>query len=200
MSPMAVSLMNVGDWLTGAAVVIASVFAALFIAVLFVLLIPALRNGFAALFRNTVGSHGLFREMASARFISSLSLALASGLDTHDAITMAAVVGGGPKTLKARYDLCRERLLDGAGLPEAIQHAGIISLRDSRFLTLGGASGMADEAMADIARRAEQNIHDRIESAVGRIEPALIIATSLIIGVVLLSVMLPLMGIMTALG
>jgi type IV pilus assembly protein PilC len=200
MSPMAVSLMNIGDWLTEAAVVIAAVFAALFIALLLVWLIPTLRNGAAALCRNTLGSHGVFREMASARFISSLSMALASGMNTDDAITIAAVVGRGPKVLTKRYELCKERLLSGSMLPEAIQQAGIISMRDSRFLTLGGASGMADEAMSDIARRAEQSIHDRIDAAVGRIEPALVITTSLIVGVVLLSVMLPLMGIMTALG
>jgi type IV pilus assembly protein PilC len=142
----------------------------------------------------------MFRELALARFVSSLAMALTSGLGPHEAISMAALVGGGSKKLVARYELCKEKLQLGAGLPEAVQHAGIISMRDARFLTLGGASGMTDEAMADIARRAEQNAHDRIDSGVGRIEPTLIIATSLIIGVVLLSVMLPLMGIMTALG
>ena len=39
-----------------------------------------------------------------------------------------------------------------------------------------------------------------LESQVARVEPALVLVTSLLVGAILLSVMLPLMHIMTAIG
>jgi type IV pilus assembly protein PilC len=200
MPPAAVSLMRLGSRMSSASAAIATGFGALFITALAIWLNPNLKKGAATLFRNTFGSRGVFRETASARFVSAMALAMASGLEAQNAVSMAASVSGWSKPLIKRYDDCRERLQSGAALSEAMRGAGIISVRDSRFLSLGEASGMADGAMADIARRAERNVHDRIENAVGRIEPALIIITSVIVGIILLSVMLPLMGIMTALG
>jgi type IV pilus assembly protein PilC len=200
MSPLAVNMMKFGDWMIGASVIISIIFGTLFAAAFVVWLLPGLKKGIMNAFRNSFGSRGVFKETASAHFVSAMAMSLASGLDTQEAIDMAAAVSGGPKALTKQYDECKERLQVGTTLPEAMRDTGIISVRDSRFLALGGASGMADTAMADIARRAEQDVQDRIEMIVGRIEPTLIIATSLIVGVVLLSVMLPLMGIMTSLG
>jgi type IV pilus assembly protein PilC len=54
--------------------------------------------------------------------------------------------------------------------------------------------------MAEIARRCDIDVRDSIDRIVGRIEPTLVILSSIIVGVILLSVMLPLMGIMTAIG
>jgi type IV pilus assembly protein PilC len=68
------------------------------------------------------------------------------------------------------------------------------------MLSLGGQSGMADAAMAEIARRSDRSVQDEISQIVSRIEPTLVIITSVIVGVILLSVMLPLMGIMTTIG
>ncbi|MCL1807189.1 MAG: type II secretion system F family protein [Oscillospiraceae bacterium] len=200
MSTLASNLMRFGEWLSGASVVFAAIFGLIFIIALALWVFPKFRGGARKLLGKVWGNRGLMRETASARFISAMSLALASGLDTQEAVTMAAAVSGGTKAANQKYDACMEHLQAGHTLPDAMRHAGIISVRDSRFLSLGATSGMADAAMADIARRAENNVQDHIENVVGRIEPTLIIITSLIVGVVLLSVMLPLMGIMTSLG
>ena len=54
--------------------------------------------------------------------------------------------------------------------------------------------------MADIARRSDLKVQDDIDRLVGRIEPLLVIISSAVVGIILLSVMLPLMGIMTTIG
>jgi type IV pilus assembly protein PilC len=59
---------------------------------------------------------------------------------------------------------------------------------------------MADSVMSEIANRSERNVQDDISRIVSRIEPTLVVVTSGIIGVILLSVMLPLMSIMTTIG
>jgi len=68
------------------------------------------------------------------------------------------------------------------------------------MLAVGSVSGKADIAMAEIARRSDIEVRDGIDRIVGRIEPTLVILSSAIVGVILLSVMLPLIGIMTSIG
>jgi type IV pilus assembly protein PilC len=68
------------------------------------------------------------------------------------------------------------------------------------MLSIGSRSGKADAAMSEIARRSDLDVQDDIDRIVGKIEPTLVIISSVIVGVILLSVMLPLMGIMTSIG
>lgn len=68
------------------------------------------------------------------------------------------------------------------------------------MLALGLRSGSGDRVMEDIARRLGQAGEDALEDRVSRVEPALVGVTSVLVGVILLSVMLPLMHIMSAIG
>ena len=51
-----------------------------------------------------------------------------------------------------------------------------------------------------IAERSEENIRDEIDSLISKIEPTLVILASAVVGIILLSVMLPLVGIMSAIA
>jgi type IV pilus assembly protein PilC len=65
-------------------------------------------------------------------------------------------------------------------------------------LALGLRSGTGDTVMEEIARRLSLESQEALEAKVARVEPALVLVTSVMVGVILLSVMLPLMHIMTA--
>ena len=54
--------------------------------------------------------------------------------------------------------------------------------------------------MAEVARRSAEQVDDKIEALLNRIEPTLGIIMSVMVGLILLSVMLPLMRIMSAIG
>jgi type IV pilus assembly protein PilC len=56
-----------------------------------------------------------------------------------------------------------------------------------------------DQVMNRIAGLYQDDIDNRMNTALAVLEPTLVIALSLIVGVILLSVMLPLMGIMSSL-
>ena len=129
-----------------------------------------------------------------------MTLAMASGMDTAEAIDIAAAVSGGSKAVDNKHKQCVKLLADGKTLPEALSGAEILSLQDGKMLSIGSRSGKADAAMAEIARRSDISVRDGIDRIVGRIEPTLVIISSVIVGVILLSVMLPLMGIMTSIG
>jgi type IV pilus assembly protein PilC len=69
-----------------------------------------------------------------------------------------------------------------------------------RLLALGQRSGTGDAVMEEVARRLTQESELAVEARVSRVEPTLVLVTSLLVGAILLSVMLPLMNIMAAIG
>ena len=200
MSPVAMSLMEFGGWLGDAAIAIAAVFGAIFVLVVLVWAIPSLRRALAKVFSDRFGSRGIFGKLASSRFVFAMTLAMASGLDTAEAIGVAAGISGGSKAVDEKHVRCMQLLDSGSTLSEALSGAGILSPQDGKMLSVGARSGKADLAMSEIARRSDLDVRDSIDRIVGRIEPTLVIISSVVVGVILLSVMLPLMGIMTAIG
>jgi len=200
MEPFAVRLMQFGGWLGNAAVGIAIVFAAIFLLVFIMWLVPAIRRGISKAFSNIWGGKGIFGKIASSRFVFAMTLGMASGLDTAESINIASAVSGGSRAVDDMHKKCSASLEEGKSLSEALCGAGILSLQDGKMLSVGSVSGKADLAMAEIARRSDIDVRDSIDRIVGRVEPTLVILSSVIVGVILLSVMLPLMGIMTSIG
>jgi len=200
MSPLATTLMNFGEWLGGAAIVIAIIFALIFIFIALIALLPNLRTSLKNAFANKWGGSGVLGKIASSRFIFAMRLALASGLDTQDALDLAANLSGGSRSIDEKHQKCNELIDSGTPLHEALIKSGILSAQDGKMLSIGTRSGKTDEAMSEIARRSDLDVTDSIDSIVSKIEPTLVIISSVIVGVILLSVMLPLISIMTAIG
>jgi len=200
MSPLAEQLLQFGAWFRGASVVIALVSTVLFAVVFLSWAVPGIRESIVKSFKNNWGSKGLFGRLASSQFVSSMSIAMSSGLDIESSIGLAASLNSDSKALNAKYEKCIAELREGSKLSDALKNAEILSARDARMLSLGDVSGLADSAIAEIARRSDRSVQDEIASVVSRIEPTLVIITSVIVGVILLSVMLPLIGIMTSIG
>jgi len=192
--------MQFGSWLGNAAFGIAMVIGAIFIFFLILWIIPSIRRGLGRMFSNIWGSRGVFGKIASSRFVFAMTLGMASGLDTAESINIATAVSGGSRAVDIKHKKCVKLLDSGKTLSEALCGAGILSLQDGKMLSVGSVSGKADLAMSEIARRSDIDVRDSIDRIVGRIEPTLVILSSVIVGVILLSVMLPLMGIMTSIG
>ena len=69
----------------------------------------------------------------------------------------------------------------------------------SRMIAIGGRTGSMDQVMKQIADLYQDEMDDKMNRAIAVLEPTLVIALSLVVGVILLSVMLPLMGILSSL-
>jgi type IV pilus assembly protein PilC len=200
MSHIATRLMLFGGWFTDAAGVIAISAGLIFLTAFILWIIPNLRRKVTQIFRDKWGGRGIFNKIVLSRFIYAMSLAMSSGLDTADALNMAVAVSGGGKPIIKKYQRCTELIRSGSTLHGAMHESGLLTTRDARMLSLGSRSGMADLAMAEIARRSDRIVQDSVDRIVARIEPVLVMITSVIVGIILLSVMLPLIGIMTAIG
>ncbi|MCL2373137.1 MAG: type II secretion system F family protein [Defluviitaleaceae bacterium] len=200
MTTFAVTLMRFGNWFRGAALVIAIIFLAIFLVAFLIWAVPGVRAAASKFFRDKFGGSGVFGRAAACQFVSAMSLCLFSGLSIEDATDMAASINSDSKALNSKYKKLKTLLENDSNLANALRDSELMTARDSRMLSLGEQSGMADNAMAEIARRNDLTVQDEISAIVGRIEPTLVILTSVIVGVILLSVMLPLVNIMNTIG
>ena len=159
-----------------------------------------IRGRVTGFWRRKWGDRGIARKMNNARFAQALSMGFSSGMVLEDAVEMAAALLQDCPDAQARCQKCRDQLLEGADLAEALGRNHLLPLSACRLLTLGMRSGSGDSIIVEIARRMQEDAQQALDSAVGKVEPALVLVTSGLVGVILLSVMLPLMNIMTAIG
>jgi type IV pilus assembly protein PilC len=67
------------------------------------------------------------------------------------------------------------------------------------MVTMGSATGREDQVLGKLADLYEEQVEDGITRLVAIIEPTLVAMLSIVIGAVLLSVMLPMAGILSSL-
>ena len=200
MSSFATRLMNFGQALSDAALVIAIVAGFLLMMILLITQIPRLRSRASRFFRDLRGDRGIHSKIALARFTNAMALAMKSGLTMEESRNLAAALSVNSRSGELKQKHCAALLAEGKTLSEALSTAGVLPALYSRMLSLGVRSGSADAVMEEISRRAENTVNEELSTLINRIEPTLVIITSLIVGVILLSVMLPLMNIMSAIG
>lgn len=68
----------------------------------------------------------------------------------------------------------------------------------ARMASIGFKTGSLDQVMSDIAELYQEDLDNRMSNTLSILEPTLVIALSLVVGFILLSVMLPLVGIMSS--
>lgn len=162
--------------------------------------LPAFRERVLALWRKSRGDKGVSRQINTARFAQSLSMGLSSGLPLEEALTLSADLLADVPSAAAKCRDCLARLDEGTPLAQAMSQSGVLPRAQCRLLELGLRSGSGDSAMEQIARQLSEESEMALEETVGRVEPTLVVITSVLVGLILLSVMLPLMHIMTAIG
>lgn len=161
---------------------------------------PYLRHRAIRLWQRHFGDHGISRKRNDAKFAQAMAMALNSGVPVEQGITLASSLLEDCPAAVSRCQDCRARLDAGEDFPNALKSSAMLPPSACRMLTRGLRAGTADSVMDDIARRLSDEAHDALEERVSMIEPALVLITSLLVGAILLSVMLPLMNIMKAIG
>ena len=140
-----------------------------------------------------------YDKVAAGRFASGMYLAFTSGMDTYQSLDMISEIVEN-KAMADKIELCKKELLQNSNLPEALAHAEIFSNLYSRMVAVGFKSGSIDAVMKQIAQNYEKETDKQMSRIISIIEPTLVILLSLVVGIILLSVLLPLMGIMSSIG
>ena len=145
-----------------------------------------------------------YESVACERFSSGMALTLSSGMDTYSSLDMVAALVGNEK-MKQKILSCKEAITADTNFAEAL--TGTDATRTASFnhlysqmVSVGFRSGNVDVVLKKIADRYEETTNRRLQSIIAILEPTLVIILSVIVGLILLSVILPLMGIMTSIG
>ena len=158
------------------------------------------RNWLLGLWRKRRGDRGLSKKLNNGRFAQALAMGMGSGLSVEDSLSLAASLLSDLPAVQRRCQDCRRLLEQGTPLAPAMGETGVLPRSDCRLLDLAMRSGSGDSVMAQIAQRLSQEGEDALEARMGQIEPTLVVISSVLVGLILLAVMLPLMHIMTAIG
>ncbi len=162
--------------------------------------VESFRGRVLALWRRGRGDRGVSRRMNNARLAQAMAMGMASGLPLERSMELAASLMEDVPPARARCEDCRARLEGGASLSAAMGESGLLPAGACRLLEIGQRGGTADAAMDKIARDLSEDGEAALEELISRVEPSLVLVCSILVGVILLSVMLPLMHIMSAIG
>ncbi len=162
--------------------------------------LPAFREKVTGLWRSRRGDKGIARKMNDARLAQALAMGMASGMPLEEAVELASGLMEDVPQAKARCVDCRTRLDQGERVSTAMRDSGLLPSAACRLLELGQRGGAGDAAMEKIAADLSEDSELALEEKVSRVEPALVLVCSILVGLILLSVMLPLMHIMSAIG
>lgn len=162
--------------------------------------LPALRQRINEAVHRRFGDWGPMGKFNNARFARGLSMGLSSGLTLEEAVALACQLLADVPGAAARGEACAAALAAGDSLSDALSKGGLLLPTQAQMLNLGLLGGNADQIMTEIAGDLMTEARQSLEDAVSRIEPAMVLASSLLVGLILLSVMLPLMDIMSTIG
>ena len=157
------------------------------------------REKISGFFSRFLVTRHLSEKIACSRFASGMHLALSSGLNVDQSLEMVARLVDHP-VISQKISTMQKRLEEGISFGEAAAEAEIFSGIYLRMIHLGFKTGAMDNVMQEIAVRYDEDIQEQMDRMVSRLEPTLVAILSIAVGMILLSVMLPLMGIMSNIG
>lgn len=200
LSGLAGKLLSLGKSIKGSLPVLFAVYAA---AILFLGLFSAVekfRGIVLARFWRQRGDKGVAHKMNCARFARGLAMGIGSGMDVDAAIELASNLPDASSNIKMRAAKALELLSDGKDLADALCEAKLMPATECRMLEAGIRGGESDRAMNEIALRLEEEADYSLSNSTASIEPTIVIVCAILTGTVLLSVMLPLINIMSVIG
>lgn len=191
------TLMNLGNAINRYSIVFIVIFVVIAALVLYGTRTASGKRFFRRLGYRFRFSRAIYEEIAACRFASGMALTLSSGLNPERSMELVTALND-DTGFQQKLDECQKLIHEGSDLAEALHSSGIFTGMYARMASIGGKTGSMDQVMDQIAGLYQDEIDSRMNNALAVLEPTLVITLSLIVGVILLSVMLPLMGIMSS--
>ncbi|MDD3796270.1 MAG: type II secretion system F family protein [Lachnospiraceae bacterium] len=141
----------------------------------------------------------LTRKTAQYRLASGMSMCIQSGLNPESSLElMAKLVENEEECSKIRF--CISRISEGTPFEEAMLESELFDGIHNRMLRIGQRTGAMDQVMGEIGSQCEKEASEQIWHRIDLIEPTIVIVLAVLVGTILMSVMLPLMSIMSEIG
>ena len=142
------------------------------------------------------------RQLSLSRFTAALATYVSSGVTNEEGMRRAMETVENPE-LRSQLEKAAESMVDldnPRSLTQAISEFNIFDPLYQRLLEVGMRSGNTEETLADLSSEFFDDSMLQIDRSLDRIEPAFAIFLTIAIGITLIAVMLPLIGIMGSIG
>lgn len=196
LSPFAQGFMNFGNLLArGGFLLLLVVLCAILLALLLQKRKSNIEHPFIETFFLT---KRLYQGITMAKITYAFSLFLASGSNMEDALEFVPQLIG-HKTIKKRLATCQIAYHTGSNFAQSLKSSKLYEGLSLSMLEVGFRSGHGDEVMHQLADTYEKKVEDEIANFLNILEPTIVAVLSVLVGIILLSVMMPLMSIMSSL-
>ena len=134
----------------------------------------------------------LIKQRVVARFASTLSTLLGSGLAMAESLRVVAEVTSNT-LMKRAIKQSRERILAGADIATPLRDSGVIDPAIAHMVAVGEKSGELEKMLKSISDNLEASSDVVIERLSAAVEPLIIIIMAAIIGVIAYATILPIL-------
>lgn len=135
---------------------------------------------------------------ALAKFTGAVSMMISSGLTAAEALQNVRDISSNP-SVNRKISECAQLVMEDVPFSDALEKTSLLPVFYTQTLKVSYSSGSFDTAWKKISRKLNDEAQLRINSIISGVEPALTAVMTIAAGVIMLTVMLPLMNIMTAL-
>ena len=149
--------------------------------------------------QNFIVTKSIIKKITAYRFSYSMSLLLSSGMSIEKSIDILSEIID-YEELKDIIKSCSNAMRAGDSFTDALSKVSIFSNMHVQMLSMGQRSGELDEVMQKLTTIYEQEANKAIDNVVSLVEPVLVGFLSTVVGIILISVMLPLINIMSSIG
>jgi len=178
------------------AMVVVGVLLAVVLVILIIYLIPGGRRRMAGLAQSFPLTRRIHYTLSAGRFTGGLAMLLASGIPTGEAVDKAAALVDN-RRIADRIPAARAEVDTGEDLGKSLVNQGVLDGFEAKILLSASRAGQTEQAMRNLSEVYSDEANNGIDRLLGMIEPALVGILSMAIGVILLSVMLPLTSILS---
>lgn len=140
----------------------------------------------------------LSHALNTAQMTYALSLFVASGYDLHEAMKFIPKLVD-DKQLYTKLEKCNQDLDRGADFADVIKKYQVYQGVQLNMIQVGFKTGQIDTTLKKLSDKFQDEVSNAIDHFLNIIEPTIIALLSLVVGVVLISVMLPLISILSSL-
>jgi general secretion pathway protein F len=178
-----------GIWLLGALVALLVIFRQ-------ALRDPGRKRRWHGLLLRTPGISGLVTAMDTARFASTLSILMASGVPLLESLRIAGQVLTN-LVLRSDSQIVAERVQEGSSLHRALQHSGRFPPMMVHMVASGETSGELESMLDRSATNQERELEMTLGTLMSIFEPVMVIVMGGLVLTIVLAVLLPIFDLNT---
>lgn len=136
---------------------------------------------------------------ALRRTCSTMSVTMGCGLRIEEGLAIAEKLAENPE-VEQKLQQVRCAIVNGQSFSEALKDSRLFNGFDLQLIHAASRAGQLESILAKLADDYDEKCTELLDGMIAKIEPMIVIFLTVSVGLVLFSVMLPLAGVLSAIG